>query len=88
MRKAAKRVENLAHDHDSETSSSSSDEDYGDMGHAAREGRMGTQAGLGFEEESIETAQLRAQVGQNSTKYPHMITRAVDVIYLAIWDTN
>lgn len=60
MRKAANRAKDLVHGDDS---ASSSDEDFGNMGGADKEGRTGTQAGLGFGEESVEIARLRAQVG-------------------------
>lgn len=59
MKSAAKRAEALVHDHSSD---SSSDEEYGDQAKVPKGDRVGTQAGLGFEEESIETARLRAQV--------------------------
>lgn len=59
MKSAAKRAGAAVHDH---SSSSSSDEEYGDQAAVPKGDNVGTQAGLGFEEESIETAKLRAQV--------------------------
>ena len=64
MRKAARRVQRTANDH----SGSSSDEEFAaNAGVAATDTAKGNQAGMGFEEESIEanTARGRGELGQH-----------------------
>ena len=59
MKKAAKRAGTIVHDHSS--SGSSSDEEYG-VQRVPKDNKIGTQAGLGFEEESVERSRMRAEV--------------------------
>lgn len=59
MKKAAKRAGNIVHDHSS--SESGSDEEYG-VQRVPKDNKIGTQAGLGFEEESVSRSRMRAEV--------------------------
>ena len=60
MKKAAKRAGNIVHD-GSSSSESESDEEYG-VQRVPKDNKVGTQAGLGFEEESVERSRMRAEV--------------------------
>ncbi len=47
--------------HDHSSSESDSDEEYG-VQRVPKDNKIGTQAGLGFEEESVSRSRLRAEV--------------------------
>lgn len=60
MRTAARRAGQIVADHSSD-SASSSDGEFGEQD-VPRDDGVGTQAGLGWEEESVSQARLRAEV--------------------------